>query len=126
MLRFWKPWKDVHDPTTRALLPFDALKTLSHCASHVDTHSTGAPLPRCPVSNSHEPCATGPSTTTQIGYLRLGLFARGLALTGILGSLWANPAPTVYATDQCTYAADRYETPEYAQYAVISQTFAIN
>jgi regulator of protease activity HflC (stomatin/prohibitin superfamily) len=64
----------------------------------------------------------------QIGYLRLALFIAGLWLVGFLGSRWANPAPpTVYnAAENCTYAAEQFATPEYAQYAVVSQTFQIN
>jgi|GEM_PF-5546859 len=63
----------------------------------------------------------------QAGRLRLILFASGLIVIGLLGARWANPAPpTVYnAAGQCTYGAERYKPPEFALYAVVSQTFPI-
>ena len=62
-----------------------------------------------------------------MGRLRLVLLVAGLMAAGLLGARWANPAPpTVYnAAGQCTYGAERYEPPEFAMYAVVSQTFAI-
>ncbi len=64
----------------------------------------------------------------QIGFLRAVLYAAGLLLAGFLGMRWSNPAPpTVYVpANNCTYAAERFESPESAQVAVVSHTFQIN
>lgn len=64
----------------------------------------------------------------QIGTLRLALFAAGLAVLGLLGAVWANPAPPeVYdETGRCTYAAVRFDPPAEALTAVVSMTFQIN
>jgi hypothetical protein len=64
----------------------------------------------------------------QIGYLRLALFAVSLVAMGAFGMRWANPAPPEVdnETEQCTYAAARYDPPAEALYAVVSHTFQID
>ncbi len=81
--------------------------------------------PKQPAGTLHDWARHNPH---QIGFLRLVLFAAGLAAAGILGAMWANPAPPeVYnETEQCTYAAARYDPPAEALYAVVSQTFRID
>jgi hypothetical protein len=62
----------------------------------------------------------------QIGYLRFVLFAAGLlvaASSACGGQIRLHRC--LQTAGQCTYAAEQYDPPEFALYAVVSQTFQI-
>ena len=63
----------------------------------------------------------------QMGRLRLLLFAAVLIAAGLLGARWATPASPMVnsASAPCTFGAERYDPPETAMVAVVSQTFSI-